>query len=81
MNEYQEGMAYGWNEGREHERKCHAARGGNVVGFQAELDALITRWSHESDITVAEVIGCLEIAKTTELIRIHAPGIKDLVQL
>jgi hypothetical protein len=51
-----------------------------VEGFQTELEALIERWSHESDITVSEVIGCLEIAKQQELLRVFAPGIKKLVQ-
>lgn len=52
----------------------------HVEQFQKELDSLITRWAHESDITVSEVIGALEIAKTTELLRVHAPGIKKLAK-
>lgn len=51
----------------------------HVEQFQNELDALIDRWSHESDITVSEVIGCLEIAKTQQLLRVFTPGLRQLV--
>ena len=51
-----------------------------IPEFQDELDSLINRWIHESDLTASELIGCLEIAKTTELLRIHAPGIARLAK-
>ena len=34
-----------------------------VEQFQTELDALLNRWIEESDMSLAEVVGTLEIVK------------------